>query len=37
LLRDQEPATLYTEESLLQMGAMRVFRKPFAFTEGIDT
>jgi DNA-binding response OmpR family regulator len=29
--------TPYTEEGLLQMGAMRVFRKPFAFTEVIDT
>jgi anti-sigma B factor antagonist len=27
----------YTEENLLQMGAVRVFRKPFAFTEVIDT
>jgi anti-anti-sigma factor len=27
----------YTEESLLQMGAVRVLRKPFAFTEVIDT
>jgi len=29
--------TPYTEEALLQMGAVRVFRKPFAFTEVIDT
>jgi hypothetical protein len=29
--------TPYTEEALLQMGAVRVFRKPFAFTEAIDT
>ena len=29
--------TPYTEEGLLQMGAVRVFRKPFAFTEVIDT
>jgi DNA-binding NtrC family response regulator len=29
--------TPYTEETLLQMGAVRVFRKPFAFTEVIDT
>jgi DNA-binding NtrC family response regulator len=28
--------TPYTEEALLQMGAMRVFRKPFAFIEVID-
>ena len=28
--------TPYTEEALLQMGAMRVFRKPFAFTEVLD-
>jgi anti-sigma B factor antagonist len=28
--------TPYTEETLLQMGAIRVFRKPFAFTEIID-
>jgi anti-anti-sigma factor len=27
----------YTEEALLQMGAVRVFRKPFAFTEVLDT
>ena len=27
----------YTEEALLQMGAARVFRKPFAFTEVIAT
>ena len=27
----------YTEEILLQMGAVRVFRKPFVFTEVIDT
>jgi CheY-like chemotaxis protein len=27
----------YTEEGLLQMGAVRVFRKPFAFTEVSDT
>jgi DNA-binding response OmpR family regulator len=26
----------YTEEALLQMGAVRVFRKPFAFTEVLD-
>jgi anti-sigma B factor antagonist len=29
--------TPYTEEALLQMGGVRVFRKPFAFTEVIDT
>jgi anti-anti-sigma factor len=29
--------TPYTEEALLQIGAVRVFRKPFAFTEAIDT
>jgi anti-anti-sigma factor len=29
--------TPYTEEALLRMGAVRVFRKPFAFTEAIDT
>jgi anti-anti-sigma factor len=29
--------TPYSEEGLLQMGAVRVFRKPFAFTEVIDT
>jgi CheY-like chemotaxis protein len=29
--------TPYTEEGLLQRGAARVFRKPFAFTEVIDT
>jgi anti-anti-sigma factor len=29
--------TPYTEEGLLQMGAVRVFRKPFAFTDVIDT
>jgi anti-anti-sigma factor len=29
--------TPYTEEGLLQMGAVRVFRKPFAFTEVLDT
>jgi anti-anti-sigma factor len=29
--------TPYTEEALLQTGAVRVFRKPFAFTEVIDT
>jgi anti-sigma B factor antagonist len=29
--------TPYTEEALLQTGAYRVFRKPFAFTEVIDT
>jgi CheY-like chemotaxis protein len=29
--------TPYTEETLLQIGAVRVFRKPFAFTEVIDT
>jgi anti-sigma B factor antagonist len=29
--------TPYTEEALLQMGAVRVFRKPFAFTEVLDT
>jgi anti-anti-sigma factor len=28
--------TPYAEEGLLQMGAVRVFRKPFAFTEVID-
>src|SRR5262249_48953353 len=28
--------TPYTEEALLQTGAVRVFRKPFAFTEVID-
>jgi anti-anti-sigma factor len=28
--------TPYTEEALLQMGAVRVFRKPFAVTEVID-
>ena len=27
----------YTEESLMEIGAVRVFRKPFAFTEVIDT
>jgi anti-anti-sigma factor len=27
----------YTEEALLQMGAVRVFQKPFAFAEVIDT
>jgi DNA-binding NtrC family response regulator len=27
----------YTEEALLLMGAIRVFRKPFAFTEVVDT
>jgi anti-anti-sigma factor len=29
--------TPYTEEGLLEMGAVRVFRKPFVFTEVIDT
>lgn len=29
--------TPYTEESLLRLGALRVFRKPFAFSEVIDT
>jgi CheY-like chemotaxis protein len=29
--------TPYTEEGLLQMGTIRVFRKPIAFTEVIDT
>jgi anti-anti-sigma factor len=29
--------TPYTEEGLVQMGAVRVFHKPFAFTEVIDT
>jgi anti-anti-sigma factor len=29
--------TPYTEEGLLRMGAVRVFHKPFAFTEVIDT
>jgi anti-anti-sigma factor len=29
--------TPYTEGALLQMGAVRVFRKPFDFTEVIDT
>ena len=29
--------TRYREEGLLRMGAVRVFRKPFAFTEVIDT
>jgi anti-anti-sigma factor len=29
--------TPYTEEGLLRKGAVRVFRKPFAFTEVIDT
>jgi anti-anti-sigma factor len=27
----------YTEEALLQLGALRVFHKPFAFTEVLDT
>jgi hypothetical protein len=27
----------YTEEGLCEMGAVRVFRKPFVFTEVIDT
>jgi two-component system, OmpR family, response regulator len=29
--------TPYTEEALLQMGAVRIFRKPISFTEVIDT
>jgi DNA-binding response OmpR family regulator len=29
--------TPYTEDALLQMGAVRVFRKPFAFTQVIET
>jgi anti-sigma B factor antagonist len=29
--------TPYPEESLLRLGAVRVFRKPFAFTEVLDT
>ena len=29
--------TPYTEEALLQMGAVRVFRKPFAYTAVLDT
>jgi DNA-binding response OmpR family regulator len=29
--------TPYTEEGLLELGAVRVFRKPFAFTEVLDT